>query len=52
LGDAPHVIAACLGHALKGVAGTYRRYRYLAEKSRALQIWADEVLVEEIRAAA
>ena len=27
-------------------------YSYLAEKSRALQLWADEVLVEEIRAAA
>ena len=52
LGVAPHVIEACLGHALKGVAGTYRRYSYLAEKSRALQIWADEVLVEEVRAAA
>lgn len=43
LGVAPHVIEACLGHVLKGVAGTYRRYNFLAEKRAALQLWADEV---------
>jgi integrase len=44
LGVAPHVIEACLGHALKGVAGTYRRYSFLPEKLAALQLWADEVV--------
>jgi len=44
LGVAPHIIEACLGHVLKGVAGTYRRYNFLPEKLAALQLWADEVL--------
>lgn len=44
LGVAPHVIEACLGHVLKGVAGTYRRYNFLPEKRAALQLWADEVV--------
>jgi len=44
LGVAPHVIEACLGHVLKGVAGTYRRYNFLPEKLAALQLWADEVV--------
>lgn len=43
LGIAPHVIEACLGHTLKGVAGTYRRYNFLPEKLEALQRWAEEV---------
>ena len=33
----------CLGHALKGVAGTYRQYAYLPEKAAALQRWADNL---------
>ena len=52
LGVAPHVIEACLGHALKGVAGTYRRYNFLREKLAALQVWEDEVLVAAMRVAA
>jgi integrase len=40
----PHVIEVCLGHVLKGVAGTYRQYGYLPEKSTALQAWANELL--------
>jgi integrase len=44
IGVEPHVIEVCLGHALKGVAGTYRHYGYLPEKARALQAWADELL--------
>jgi integrase len=44
IGVEPHVIEVCLGHTLKGVAGTYRRYGYLPEKARALQAWADELL--------
>ena len=44
IGVEPHVIEVCLGHALKGVAGTYRQYGYLPEKARALQAWADELL--------
>ena len=43
LGVTPHIVEACLGHALKGVAGTYRHYGYLEEKRAALQLWADEV---------
>ena len=52
LGVAPHVIEACLGHTLKGVAGTYRRYNFLREKLAALQVWEDEVLVAAMRVAA
>jgi integrase len=37
IGVAPHVIEVCLGHVLKGVAGTYRQYGYLPEKAQALQ---------------
>ena len=44
IGVEPHVIEVCLGHALKGVAGTYRQYGYLPEKAKALQLWADELL--------
>ena len=44
IGVAPHVIEVCLGHVLKGVAGTYRQYGYLPEKAKALQAWADELL--------
>jgi integrase len=43
LGIEPHVIEMCLGHVLKGVEGTYRRYAYLPEKTVALQAWADEL---------
>ena len=43
-GFEPHVIEVCLGHSLKGVAGTYRQYGYLPEKAKALQAWADELL--------
>ena len=44
IGVEPHIIELCLGHALKGVAGTYRHYGYLPEKARALQAWADQLL--------
>jgi hypothetical protein len=44
IGVAPHVIEVCLGHVLKGVAGTYRQYAYLPEKAAALQRWADELM--------
>ena len=44
IGVEPHVIEVCLGHVLKGVAGTYRQYGYLPEKAAALQAWADELL--------
>ncbi len=43
LGVTPHLVEACLGHALKGVAGTYRHYGFLEEKRAAMQLWADEV---------
>ena len=44
IGIDPHIIEVCLGHVLKGVAGTYRHYAYLPEKEKALQAWADELL--------
>ncbi len=44
IGVAPHVIEVCVGHVLKGVAGTYRQYGYLPENAAALQRWADELL--------
>lgn len=50
LGVEPHVIEVCLGHVLKGVAGTYRKYAYLPEKTLALQTWADELLATVDRA--
>ena len=43
IGVEPHVVEVCLGHVLKGVAGTYRQYGYLPEKAAALQRWADEL---------
>lgn len=43
LGVAPHIIEVCLGHTLKGIGATYRHYSYLAEKTAALQLWADEL---------
>jgi integrase len=47
LGIAPHVVEACLNHisggARSGVAGTYNRARYLAEKRVALERWANHI---------
>ena len=46
LGIPPHVIEAVLNHvsgARAGVAGTYNRALYAAEKADALQRWADYV---------
>jgi len=36
IGIEPHIIEVCLGHTLRGIAGTYRHYSYLAEKAQAL----------------
>ena len=44
IGVEPHVVEVCLGHVLKGVAGTYRQYGYLPEKAAALQAWAGKLL--------
>ena len=54
LGVLPHIIEACLGHALKGVAGTYRHFSFLEEKRAALQRWADavELHVHQVQIAA
>ena len=52
IGIAPHVIEACLGHTLKGVAGIYRRYNFAKEKREALQLWADELQGQALAAAA
>lgn len=43
LGIAPHVIEACLGHSLRGIAAVYRKYQYLPEKQAAFEVWANEV---------
>ena len=41
----PHIVEACLGHVghKSGVAGIYNRSTYLAEKARAMAIWADHI---------
>jgi integrase len=46
IGVLPHVVEAVIGHISghkAGVAGTYNRAQYLAEKATALQRWADHV---------
>jgi integrase len=43
LGVEPHIIEACLGHALKGIERVYRHFTYYDQKAAALQKWADEV---------
>jgi integrase len=52
IGIAPHIVEACLNHisgAKAGVAGTYNRAAYAAEKRVALERWAAHVqgLVDE-----
>ena len=46
LGIEPHVVEACLGHVVKGVAGVYNKASYLPEKTTAMDAWAKHV--EEI----
>ena len=46
LGIEPHVVEACLGHMVKGVAGVYNKASYLREKTKAMDAWAKRV--EEI----
>lgn len=48
LGVAPHVAERCLNHKLKGVVGIYNRHDYFAERTDALQRWADRL--EELEA--
>ncbi len=46
IGIAPHIVEAALNHisgAKAGVAGTYNRAQYAAEKKAALERWADHV---------
>jgi len=46
LGIPPHIVEACLNHisgAKAGVAGTYNRAQYAAEKKAALARWAAHV---------
>jgi integrase len=45
LGIMPHIVEACLGHVghQAGVAGVYNKSTYLAEKARAMAIWADHI---------
>jgi integrase len=45
-GILPHVVESVLGHVghQAGVAGRYNRSLYLAEKARALAIWADHIM--------
>jgi integrase len=53
LGVAPHVVEAVVNHitgvARVGVAGTYNKAQYLAERTRALQSWADHLTGEPER---
>jgi integrase len=53
LAVAPHVVEAVINHisgeAKRGVAGTYNRAKYLAERTRALQAWADHLTAEPAR---
>jgi integrase len=47
LGVQPHIVEAVLGHVSGhqgGVAGTYNKSAYRAEKRRALEVWAEHVL--------
>lgn len=47
LGAPPHIVEVILGHISGhkgGVAGTYNKAIYLAERRRALERWADFVL--------
>jgi integrase len=47
LGVAPHIVESLLGHISghrAGVAGTYNKAQYLAERRRVLDGWADHVL--------
>jgi integrase len=49
LGVMPHIVEAVLAHSdghLRGVAGVYNKSRYLDQKRRALEKWADHI--EEI----
>jgi hypothetical protein len=46
LGTAPHVIEAVLNHrsgVIRGVAVTYNRFNYAAEKRAALDLWTAHV---------
>lgn len=46
LGIAPHIVESLLGHVSghrSGVAGTYNKAQYLAERRRVLDAWADHV---------
>jgi integrase len=43
LGVAPHLIEACLGHVIGGVASVYNRSQYIAERRRVLDMWAEHL---------
>jgi hypothetical protein len=46
LGEAPHIVEACLNHVSghkAGVAGIYNRATYEPEKRLALELWAQHV---------
>jgi integrase len=53
LGVAPHVVEAIINHvsdpSRRGVAGTYNRAQYLAERTRAMQAWGDHLTSEPTR---
>jgi integrase len=38
-----HIVERVINHKLGGVAGTYNRHEYLAEKRKALKLWADHL---------
>jgi integrase len=52
LGIAPHIVESIINHvsgpSRRGVAGTYNRAKYLKERARALQAWADHLTSEPV----
>jgi hypothetical protein len=53
IGIAPHIIEAVLNHVSghkAGVAGSYNRSTYAAEKRAALDLWASHVMVAATQA--
>ena len=48
LGVRREVAERCLGHAIRGVEGTYDRHNYFKERRTALEQWTD-VLIEAER---
>ncbi len=44
IGIQPHIYEQVIGHAIKGIEGTYNQYHYLPEKKAALEAWGRYVM--------